>query len=179
MAKCLQAREMAYCPYSKFPVGAAILTTGGAIVTGRQIHLLLNFLCSNIFTIFILSPPVSCFRVQCWECLIWSYCMCWENCDTESGRRRLQKIYSYSGHMVYHIFQIQHLNSFLLATYAKMNLMFIWSTVMSRTVLWDPVVLNGQVLMEVMPVITWSLHLLVLSVWQYFNFPTRFFFPSL
>lgn len=56
MAKCLQAREMAYCPYSKFPVGAAILTTGGAIVTGRQIHLLLNFICSNIFTIFILSP---------------------------------------------------------------------------------------------------------------------------
>uniref|UniRef100_A0A673M7Z6 Zgc:103586 n=1 Tax=Sinocyclocheilus rhinocerous TaxID=307959 RepID=A0A673M7Z6_9TELE len=29
LAKCLQAREMAYCSYSGFPVGAAVLTTGG------------------------------------------------------------------------------------------------------------------------------------------------------
>lgn len=34
VAKCLQARDMAYCPYSQFPVGAAILTSGGAIITG-------------------------------------------------------------------------------------------------------------------------------------------------
>ncbi|XP_057183198.1 zgc:103586 [Triplophysa rosa] len=38
VAKCLQAREMVYCPYSKFPVGAAILTTGGAIVTGCNVE---------------------------------------------------------------------------------------------------------------------------------------------
>ncbi|XP_058251680.1 zgc:103586 isoform X5 [Hemibagrus wyckioides] len=35
VAKCLQARDMAYCPYSQFPVGAAILTSGGAIITER------------------------------------------------------------------------------------------------------------------------------------------------
>jgi len=35
VAKCLEARSMAYCPYSKFPVGAAILTEGGAIITGN------------------------------------------------------------------------------------------------------------------------------------------------
>ncbi|XP_073668189.1 active breakpoint cluster region-related protein isoform X2 [Paramisgurnus dabryanus] len=38
VAKCLQAREMAYCPYSNFPVGAAILTTGGAIITGCNVE---------------------------------------------------------------------------------------------------------------------------------------------
>ncbi|ROL45585.1 Cytidine deaminase [Anabarilius grahami] len=38
VAKCLQAREMAYCPYSEFPVGAAILTTGGAIITGCNVE---------------------------------------------------------------------------------------------------------------------------------------------
>uniref|UniRef100_A0A8C6UCB0 Cytidine deaminase n=1 Tax=Neogobius melanostomus TaxID=47308 RepID=A0A8C6UCB0_9GOBI len=32
--KCQEARNMAYCPYSKFPVGAAILTADGAIITG-------------------------------------------------------------------------------------------------------------------------------------------------
>ncbi|KAF3837130.1 hypothetical protein F7725_004594 [Dissostichus mawsoni] len=35
ISKCLQARDMAYCPYSRFPVGAAILTTDGAIITDR------------------------------------------------------------------------------------------------------------------------------------------------
>ncbi|KAG7265654.1 hypothetical protein CRUP_016501 [Coryphaenoides rupestris] len=29
---------MAYCPYSKFPVGAAILTAGGAIITGCNVE---------------------------------------------------------------------------------------------------------------------------------------------
>ncbi|XP_042582967.1 cytidine deaminase-like [Cyprinus carpio] len=38
VAKCLQAREMAYCPYSGFPVGAAILKTGGAIITGCNVE---------------------------------------------------------------------------------------------------------------------------------------------
>lgn len=37
VAKCLQARDMAYCPYSQFPVGAAILTSGGAIITGIHV----------------------------------------------------------------------------------------------------------------------------------------------
>lgn len=27
---------MAYCPYSRFPVGAAILTADGAIITGND-----------------------------------------------------------------------------------------------------------------------------------------------
>ena len=27
---------MAYCPYSRFPVGAAILTADGAIITGNN-----------------------------------------------------------------------------------------------------------------------------------------------
>ncbi|KAK3568057.1 hypothetical protein QTP86_029258 [Hemibagrus guttatus] len=38
VAKCLQARGMAYCPYSQFPVGAAILTSGGAIITGCNVE---------------------------------------------------------------------------------------------------------------------------------------------
>lgn len=96
---------------------------------------------------FSLLSPYFMFRVQCWECLLWSYRMCRENCDTESGRRRLQKIYSYSGHMVDHIFQIQYLD--LKKCYywniapcsTQKIILFILSTVMSRTVLWDPVVL--------------------------------------
>ncbi|XP_027893951.1 cytidine deaminase isoform X2 [Xiphophorus couchianus] len=35
VSKCLQARDLAYCPYSRFPVGAALLTADGAIVTER------------------------------------------------------------------------------------------------------------------------------------------------
>ncbi|XP_026869816.1 zgc:103586 [Electrophorus electricus] len=38
VAKCLQARNMAYCPYSRFPVGAAILTSGGTIITGCNVE---------------------------------------------------------------------------------------------------------------------------------------------
>ena len=36
VAKSLEARKMAYCPYSQFPVGAAILTADGAIITGNN-----------------------------------------------------------------------------------------------------------------------------------------------
>ncbi|XP_069575042.1 cytidine deaminase [Brachyistius frenatus] len=38
VSKCLQARDMAYCPYSRFPVGAAILTADGAIITGCNVE---------------------------------------------------------------------------------------------------------------------------------------------
>ncbi|XP_054608872.1 zgc:103586 isoform X1 [Dunckerocampus dactyliophorus] len=38
ISKCLQARDMAYCPYSSFPVGAALLTTDGAIITGCNVE---------------------------------------------------------------------------------------------------------------------------------------------
>ncbi|XP_062372235.1 zgc:103586 isoform X1 [Sardina pilchardus] len=38
VSKCLQARDMAYCPYSRFPVGAAILTSGGTIITGCNVE---------------------------------------------------------------------------------------------------------------------------------------------
>ncbi|KAM9425720.1 cytidine deaminase [Pholidichthys leucotaenia] len=38
VSKCLQARNMAYCPYSRFPVGAAILTADGAIITGCNVE---------------------------------------------------------------------------------------------------------------------------------------------
>lgn len=34
VAECLRARDRAYCPYSRFPVGAAVLSTDGAIITG-------------------------------------------------------------------------------------------------------------------------------------------------
>lgn len=36
VSKCLKARDLAYCPYSHFPVGAALLTADGAIVTGND-----------------------------------------------------------------------------------------------------------------------------------------------
>lgn len=36
--KCQEAKSMAYCPYSKFPVGAAILTADGAIITGCNVE---------------------------------------------------------------------------------------------------------------------------------------------
>ncbi len=42
---------MAYCPYSGFPVGAAILTTGGAIITGRRMQLFIYLFYCNNFTI--------------------------------------------------------------------------------------------------------------------------------
>ncbi|XP_078132459.1 cytidine deaminase isoform X3 [Sander vitreus] len=38
VSKCLQARDMAYCPYSRFPVGAAILTADGAIISGCNVE---------------------------------------------------------------------------------------------------------------------------------------------
>uniref|UniRef100_A0A672ZH17 Cytidine deaminase n=1 Tax=Sphaeramia orbicularis TaxID=375764 RepID=A0A672ZH17_9TELE len=36
--RCRQARDMAYCPYSRFPVGAAVLTAGGDIITGCNVE---------------------------------------------------------------------------------------------------------------------------------------------
>ncbi|CAI5669015.1 unnamed protein product [Oreochromis niloticus] len=38
VSKCLQARDKAYCPYSRFPVGAAVLTADGAIFTGCNVE---------------------------------------------------------------------------------------------------------------------------------------------
>uniref|UniRef100_H3D642 Cytidine deaminase n=2 Tax=Tetraodon nigroviridis TaxID=99883 RepID=H3D642_TETNG len=38
VSKCLKARDLAYCPYSHFPVGAALLTADGAIVTGCNVE---------------------------------------------------------------------------------------------------------------------------------------------
>ncbi|XP_011605023.2 cytidine deaminase [Takifugu rubripes] len=38
VSKCLQARNAAYCPYSRFPVGAALLTPDGAIITGCNVE---------------------------------------------------------------------------------------------------------------------------------------------
>uniref|UniRef100_A0A3Q4I8W9 Cytidine deaminase n=1 Tax=Neolamprologus brichardi TaxID=32507 RepID=A0A3Q4I8W9_NEOBR len=38
VSKCLQARDKAYCPYSRFPVGAAVLTADGAIITGCNVE---------------------------------------------------------------------------------------------------------------------------------------------
>ncbi|XP_068612193.1 zgc:103586 [Brachionichthys hirsutus] len=38
ISECLRARDMAYCPYSRFPVGAAILTADGAIITGCNVE---------------------------------------------------------------------------------------------------------------------------------------------
>lgn len=38
IAAALQARDNAYCPYSNFPVGAALLTHTGEIVTGCNVE---------------------------------------------------------------------------------------------------------------------------------------------
>ncbi|XP_034020165.1 zgc:103586, partial [Thalassophryne amazonica] len=38
VSKCLEARDLAYCPYSRFPVGAAVLTADGAVVTGCNVE---------------------------------------------------------------------------------------------------------------------------------------------
>lgn len=34
--KAAEVKLYAYCPYSKFPVGAAVLTSDGSIFTGRS-----------------------------------------------------------------------------------------------------------------------------------------------
>lgn len=36
--RALAARDQAYCPYSSFAVGAALLTTGGTIITGANVE---------------------------------------------------------------------------------------------------------------------------------------------
>lgn len=38
VAKALKAREKAYVPYSRFPVGAALLTKGGKVYTGCNVE---------------------------------------------------------------------------------------------------------------------------------------------
>ncbi|XP_029381663.1 cytidine deaminase [Echeneis naucrates] len=38
LSACLQARDLAYCPYSHFPVGAAVLTKNGTIITGCNVE---------------------------------------------------------------------------------------------------------------------------------------------
>jgi cytidine deaminase len=39
IAEATQAREQAYVPYSHYPVGAALLTTSGAVYTGCNIEI--------------------------------------------------------------------------------------------------------------------------------------------
>lgn len=36
VSMCVKARDVAYCPYSHFAVGAALLTADGAIITGND-----------------------------------------------------------------------------------------------------------------------------------------------
>ncbi|XP_071805699.1 cytidine deaminase-like [Asterias amurensis] len=38
IAECNEAKKFAYCPYSNFRVGAALLTTDGQIITGCNIE---------------------------------------------------------------------------------------------------------------------------------------------
>lgn len=38
LAKCQEAKEKSYCPYSHFPVGAALLTKQGHILTGCNVE---------------------------------------------------------------------------------------------------------------------------------------------
>uniref|UniRef100_A0A8D0HPA8 Cytidine deaminase n=1 Tax=Sphenodon punctatus TaxID=8508 RepID=A0A8D0HPA8_SPHPU len=35
---CHEAKKLAYCPYSKFPVGAALLTCDGEIISGCNVE---------------------------------------------------------------------------------------------------------------------------------------------
>lgn len=36
ISAALKAREKAHCPYSNFPVGAALRTKSGKVVTGKE-----------------------------------------------------------------------------------------------------------------------------------------------
>ncbi|XP_063001324.1 cytidine deaminase [Elgaria multicarinata webbii] len=38
LAACREAKEFAYCPYSKYPVGAALLTTDGKVYSGCNVE---------------------------------------------------------------------------------------------------------------------------------------------
>lgn len=35
LRRCREAKNCAYCPYSRFPVGAALLTASGEIFSGK------------------------------------------------------------------------------------------------------------------------------------------------
>lgn len=37
LRRCREAKDCAYCPYSRFPVGAALLTAGGEIFSGETL----------------------------------------------------------------------------------------------------------------------------------------------
>lgn len=36
LISCQEAKKSAYCPYSRFPVGAALLTWDGSIFSGKR-----------------------------------------------------------------------------------------------------------------------------------------------
>lgn len=38
LRRCREAKDCAYCPYSRFPVGAALLTVGGEIFSGCNVE---------------------------------------------------------------------------------------------------------------------------------------------
>uniref|UniRef100_A0A8C9FTD8 CMP/dCMP-type deaminase domain-containing protein n=1 Tax=Pavo cristatus TaxID=9049 RepID=A0A8C9FTD8_PAVCR len=63
LRRCREAKDCAYCPYSRFPVGAALLTAGGEIFSGW--HLLRVF--GNLFVSFFLGGV---------ECLLWGGSPC-------------------------------------------------------------------------------------------------------
>ena len=54
LTKAIEARENAYCPYSKFPVGAALLCVDGTVYTGVNVENAVNglSLCAERVALF-------------------------------------------------------------------------------------------------------------------------------
>ena len=46
--KCFEAKEKAYSPYSKFRVGAAILTESGELITGKNVRNVFQNDCGSV-----------------------------------------------------------------------------------------------------------------------------------
>lgn len=57
--KSMEAKKHAYCPYSKFRVGAALLTAEGCVFTGKGSCLNCTYLATELSFIFRISRSTS------------------------------------------------------------------------------------------------------------------------